>query len=153
MLSPHECSVGYISDAVGLTLILPRGGYENSFIVVATAESKFAIVLGGEHRFRSFECSNNMSWAGLVIPNVAIEIDETSIVNAGPGSAPLGALVRAGTTLAIATKSDDRMGNHTVPVLTGLTPCRDDLAAGFKRWRVVIGEEQSKRELKMIEVA
>jgi hypothetical protein len=145
MLSPHEFSVGCISDSTGLTLVLPRGSYETSFIVIATVEPKIAVVLEGDHRFLSFECNDNTSWKGLVIPNVSIEIDETSVVDI----APPGALVRSGTTLAIKAKWDGRIGNRTVPIVGELTPCRDDMAAGFTRWRVVIG---SRRELMTIQI-
>jgi hypothetical protein len=147
MLSPHEFSVGYISDAVGLTLILPRNKYETCFIVIATAESKIAVVLEGDHRFLSFDCRDNTSWKGLVIPNVTIEVDESSVTDA----VPLGAMVRTGTTLGIKTKLENRMGGQIVPLVGDLSPCRDTLTAGFVRWHAVIGEGHSKRELRTIE--
>jgi hypothetical protein len=149
MLSPHEFSVGCISDATGLTLVLPRGNYETSFIVNAAVEPKIAVVLEGDHRFLSFECSDNTSWKGLIVPNILIEVDETSVVD----TVPLGAVVRSGTTLAIRVKWDGGMGNRTVPLITELTPCRDDLAAAFTRWSIIIGEGLSRRELMAVEIS
>jgi hypothetical protein len=62
MLSPHEFTVGYIGDAAGLSLVLPLGKYDSCFLVVAAAASKIAVCLDGDHRFTSFECTDNTSW-------------------------------------------------------------------------------------------
>jgi hypothetical protein len=150
MLSPHEFSIGHLSDATaGLTLVLPRGQHDIAFLIAGSDTSKIAVALEGDHRFLSFDCSGNTSRSGVVIPNVTVEVDETSVTD----SAPLGVLVRAGTTLAIKTKQHGGMGNQTVPVAADLTPCADTLIARFSRWRVVIGDGLSKRELKVIEAA
>ena len=150
MLSPHEFSIGHLNDATArLTLVLPRGQHDIAFFIAGSDTSKIAVALEGDHRFLSFNCSGNTSWSGVVIPNVTVEVDETSVTDL----APLGVLVRAGTTLAIKTKRDGGMGNQTVPIATDLTPCADTLMARFSRWRVVIGEGLSKRELKAIEAA
>jgi hypothetical protein len=150
MLSAHEFSVGHVSDATaGLTLVLPRRQHDIAFLVAGSDTSKIAVALEGDHRFLSFECSGNTSWSGMIIPNVTVEVDETSVTD----SAPLGVLIRTGTTLAIKTKQDGGMGNQNVPVATDLIPCADSLIARFSRWRVVIGDGISKRELKAINTA
>jgi hypothetical protein len=144
MLTPHEFSVGYISDAVGLALVL-HANRGTSFIVNATVDPMMAVVLEGEHRFLAMECNTNTSWHGVLIPNVAIEVDETSVVY----TTPLGSLVRSGTGLAIKTKWGN--GNGLIPLVSDLTACRDHLAAAFTRWSVMIGEGLSRRELKKFE--
>jgi len=150
MLSANEFSVGHVCDATaGLTLVLPRGQGDMAFLVAGSDRSKIAVFLEGEHRFLSFECSGNMSWSGIIVPNVTVEVDETSVTD----SAPPGVLVRSGTSLAIKTKQEGGMGTQTVPVATGLALCSDTLIARFTRWRVVIGDGISKRELRAIDTA
>lgn len=146
MLSPNEFSVGYLANAAGLTLVLSQEARGTSFIVTPTAQSMIAIALDGGHRFSSFDCRGNTSWQGLVIPNVAIEVDETSVTD----SLPLGVLVRTGTTLAIKTKLD-RLGTQLVPLINDLAPCGEGLSSPFSHWRVVIGEGLAKRELMSID--
>jgi hypothetical protein len=119
-----------------------------AFLVAGSDASKIAVFLEGEHRYRSFECSGNTSWSGIIVPNVTVEVDEASVTD----SAPPGVLVRSGTTLAIKTKQDG-MGTQTVPVSMGLSPCSDTLIARFTRWRVVIGDGISKRELRAVNAA
>jgi hypothetical protein len=145
MLSPNEFSVGYLDDATGLTLVLRDTTRGTSFIIAPTTQSMIAVALDGDHCFSSFDCRGNTSWEGLVIPNVAIEVDETSIID----DAPVGILVRTGTTLAIKTRMD-RLGTQLMPLLGNLTPCHEGLQAAFSRWRVVIGDGFSKRELMAI---
>jgi hypothetical protein len=146
MLSPHEFSLGSIGDAVGLTLVL-HANRGTTFLVNATVEPKVAVVLEGDHALHSFECTGNGSWQSVLIPNVSIEVDETSVVD----NTPLGALVRSGTMLAIKTKWDGRTGNGRVPLVNDLTKCPDHHSASFTRWRIVIGDGVSKRELKTFE--
>jgi hypothetical protein len=145
MLSPNEFSVGYLAAATGLTLVLRDTTRGTPFIVAPTTQSMIAVALDGDHRFSSFDCRGNTSWEGLVIPNVAIEVDETSIID----NAPLGILLRTGTILAIKTRMD-RLGTQLLPLVGSLTPCHEDLQAAFSRWRVVIGDGFSKRELMAI---
>jgi hypothetical protein len=147
MLSANEFSVGYLANAVGLTLVLAQETGGTSFIVAPTGQSMIAIALEGSHRFSSFDCRGNTHWQGLLIPNIMVEVDETSISQ----SMPLGVLVRTGTTLAIKTKLD-RLGTQSVPLIENLTACGEGLSAVFSHWSVVLGEGRSKRTLKSIEV-
>jgi hypothetical protein len=95
MLSPEEFSVGCIGDATtSLTLVLPRGRYEYPMLITQALGSPYAIFLARQHQFAGFECTNNDSWNGILIPNVRLEIDEESMFDAGYVHSPLGALVR-----------------------------------------------------------
>lgn len=154
MLSPGEFSVGCIEDAkTSLTLALPRGRYEEPMLVTRASGSPYAIFLAGQHQFVGFECSNNDSWKGILIPNVYIEIDEDTIFDAENISSPLGALVRQNSQLYMLTRTDGRLwGSTKTPIIGDLPPCRQEMAAGFTKWRICLGEGATKRELRRVEI-
>lgn len=155
MLSPGEFSVGCIGDVTtSLTLVLPRGRHEYPMLVTNASGSHYAIFLAGEHQFAGFECSNNDSWKGIIIPNVGIEVDENSIFNDEYPRAPLGMLVRRDAQLAMVTRADGAF-HRTVktPLVVGLPPCRENMSAAFAKWRVFLGEGTAKRELTHLEIS
>jgi hypothetical protein len=150
MLSPAEFSVGCLGDASGLALVLPRGKYDCTAIVSQAGGPAMAVFLEGQFRFLTFDCTGNEGWKGVLIPNVRLEVDETS---AEDNTAPLGALVRRETQLVIRTKSEHGLGAGAIPLLTNLPPGRQGMAAAFTRWRIVIGEGVDRRELKFVDVS
>jgi hypothetical protein len=154
MLLPGEFSVGCIGDvATGLTLVLPRGRYEESMLITHASGSPYAIFLAGQHQFTSFECGGNDSWKGVLIPNASIEVDESSIFDVRDTRTPLGALVREHTQLSLVTRADTGFsGSVKTPLIGGLPPCRQDMSAGFTNWRIFLGEGTTKRELKRVEI-
>lgn len=154
MLLPGEFTVGCIGDvATDLTLVLPRGRYEESMLITHASGSPYAIFLTGQHQFVSFGCGGNDSWNGVLIPNVSIEVDESSIFNVRDIRTPLGALIRERTQLSLVTRTDAGFwGSVKTPLIGGLPPCRQDMAAGFTNWRIFLGEGTTKRELKRIEI-
>lgn len=153
MLSPGEFSVGCIGDATtSLTLVLPHGRYENRILVTQASGSPYAIFLDGQHQFTGFECTNNSAWNGILIPNVIIEISEQFIFDAQQYYAPVGALVRSGAQLDMVTRPNSGLPRPIkTPLIVGLPSCRQNTAAGFTSWRIVLGEGTMKRELMSIE--
>src|SRR5262245_969359 len=101
MLSPHEFTVGTLAEAEPLSLMLPRTKYERTVLIGTSENGPAAVVLEGGHRFRSFECRNATNWTGLLIPNVRVEVDETSLLDPGGYDAPFGAVVRSDTRLLV----------------------------------------------------
>jgi hypothetical protein len=154
MFSPAEFSVGCVGDATtGLTLVLPRSQYENAILVTQASGSPYAIFLSEDHQFAGFECANNDSWRGILIPNVTIELDEESIFDAENMHVPLGALVRRGTQLDMVTRVDSNFPRPVkTPIIVDLPLCRQNMAAGFTKWRIFLGEGMRKRELKCVEL-
>jgi hypothetical protein len=156
MLSPAEFHVGDLANAAaaGLTLFKPRNEYEEPMLFAAG--EKMAISLGGRYAFHAlrFEEAEAHKWAGLVIPGVSLEVDETSAFDAGNSRAPAGCLVRMGTTLACMANVED--GSFTrlqnVSLVDGLTACADGQKAGFPKWRIVLGEGEEKRLLLAIDL-
>ena len=81
------------------------------------------------------------------MPNVAIEIDETSILDASEGQ-PLGVLVRKHTRLSIRAQRDPHRSASTIAIVADLPACHANESAAFARWQIVVGEGLSKRVLK-----
>jgi hypothetical protein len=123
-------------------------------LVTHASGSPYAVFLTGQHEFAGFECSGSDSWKGLLIPNVSIEVDEDSIFDAEDIHSPLGALVRKHTQLYIVTRTDAGFRRPMkTPLIGGLPPCRENMAAGFTKWRIFLGEGTTKRELKRVEIS
>ncbi|MCP9625847.1 hypothetical protein NML43_01965 [Rhodopseudomonas palustris] len=150
MLAASEFVVGSLADATDLCLVIPRTQYE-SLVLVSVGT---AIVLEGGHEFVCFPSAGNASWKGVIIPEIKIEVDETAMFDAENWNLPPGAMVRRGAELVMVAR-DDRGFSRAIqcPIVTGLPRCRDNFAAGFARWQVVIGRGQERRILKVIDIS
>lgn len=153
MLSPFEFAVGCLTDASGLSLVLPRTKYEHACLVISAAGSPIAICLDGDHRFWSLPCTDNTAWKGVIIPNVAIELDETTLFDAEERYPPLGAMVRRNTELTVVANGGrgSYRGSAHFPVMIDLLPSRENMAAGFTRWSVVLWRGDERRVLTTVE--
>lgn len=152
MLAPHEFSVGPVALASGLTLVLRRHAHEASFLVTTATPEPIAVFLDGEHRFAFMPSAGNADWSGILVPNVTIEIDQTSVLDSNEGE-PLGALVRKHSRLLIRAKRDPRMGASSVIVGDGLPPCHENESAAFARWQIGLGAGTSRRVLLTVDAA
>jgi hypothetical protein len=140
ILSPNECLAGYIGSVTNMTLAFPIGRHDESF-------------LEGESAFLSFDCTGDASWRGLLVPNVDIELDATSVFDPGESQEILGSAVRKGNTLSIVTKQEKYVFGPRRMVIIGNLPEADGgLAAAFKTWSIKIGEANNRRTLKTIRV-
>jgi hypothetical protein len=82
MLSADDMRVDYIGKigkAEGLTLVMPVGKYDDWILVTTAYAQPTAIFLDGNHRFLTIDCADNTNYKGLLVSNVRIEIDETSV--------------------------------------------------------------------------
>lgn len=146
MLSPEEFTVGPFGSAKPGSLILPRTKYEVAALIGETANGPFAVALSGQMRFVGFSSAGNDNWRGIVVPNVQIQMDPSSAVDATYGFGEAGMIVRAKTDLTIKAKSNPSYGPMIDVVLqSGLEDAQD--AAGFTRWRVVLGTGERQRVL------
>jgi hypothetical protein len=155
VLTPFEFSVGAIADASGLTLLLPRTKGDEPMLVTTAGELPIAVFLGESHTFEGFECGTADRWTGLLVPDVQIEIEETSVFDPQREYAPYGALVRTADNLSLAARLQDEYRiyrQHLVPLVTGLATCRGELSTGFRQWRIILGEGENKRTLKEFSV-
>ncbi len=154
MLDPEKILIGKLTKASpGLSLVLPRTRYEQAFLLLDEESRKSAVFIDGHYDFGSFEYDENSDWAGVIIPNVRIELDEASVFDPSEAHPPLGAVVREGETLNIvASMQDRRIGNGRTRIVlkSGLPRCPDHYAAAFSKWQVVIGENDNKQVLKQV---
>lgn len=101
MLSPSEFIVGKVGSAKPLSLVLPTTKYEQTMLVGQINEVAAAVVLSGKFRSQCFESEGNKRWGGLIVPDVRVVIDETSIVDTYSTNAPSLSVIRIDTRLVI----------------------------------------------------
>lgn len=145
MLSPSEFTVGKVGDAKPLSLILPTNTYEETILVGQVNGAATAVFLTGQYRSLFFESEGNENWGGLIIPNVRIEVDETSPVDAYRSDAPKLSVIRIDTRLVLAAKSERSFGRIVQVVLHDSLVSSGEFQAAFTNWQVVVGEGQNKR--------
>ena len=148
MLSANEFTTGSIGHAAPLTLVLPRRAHEETILIGGSAENPVAFFLSGTHRFRSFEATNNGSWFGLLIPDVRVEVDETSAFDSRYGQSRAGAVLRLDTRLVA---QETGFAAQLVTLEDGL-PTTSDGSVGFSRWHIVLGSGQEKRVLHVVSI-
>lgn len=152
MLAPEEFTVGTFTSAPVGCLILPRNRHEATAIVGLLDETPTAVFLGDRHQFHSFPTAGSQNWSGLIIPNVRIEVDESTAFDPAYGNSSLGAMVRAATQLSIYARTERSFGWHAaVPVVSNL-PAAYGGGVGFTKWQVVLGAGPEKRILLKIDV-
>jgi hypothetical protein len=153
MLSANEFLVGSISKASALTLVLPRREHEEAFLVGTSPKGTAAVFLSGTYQFRWMEATGNTHWSGLLIPNVRIEVDETTLFHTDHVHAKPGSLLRKGPQLLIhAVDSERHFGLPTPIVLEDGLLDTEEQSAGFSKWQIVIGTGYEKRILYSVHV-
>jgi len=145
LLSPSEFTVGKVGSAKALSLVLPTSKYEETILVGQIVEAATAVFLSGAHKSQFFECEGNETWGGVIIPDVRIEVDETSLVDSARSDAPPLSVIRTDTRLLLAAKTERSFGRLThVTLHDNLAPA-GEFRAEFAKWQVVVGEGQNTR--------
>lgn len=158
MLKPSECFAGPISHATATSLILPRTQFEHLALIVVSDGKKHAVCLDGVDRelFMAFECDTNDNWAGLHVPSIAIELDETSLTDIEGFYPQVGSMIRSDDKLFLHVRDNGQMmgrGGARLPILTGLPKCAERRDACFTKWQIVLGEGVGKRVLHIVDSA
>lgn len=148
MLRPDEFSVGALMNANPPSLLLPRDKYEHAALVVST-DVLIAICLDDDpySAFRFFECRENEAWTGLLISDVTIELDASSLFDPNSVGFPLGTLIRQDQRLCVSAQRGDRFGGVRVPVQLDLCVGTPTISAGFYRWTIGLGSGRDRRIL------
>ncbi|WP_223615366.1 hypothetical protein [Phyllobacterium calauticae] len=115
MLSPDEFTVGTFANAAPLSLILPRSSYEETALIGSIDGAAAAVILSGRFAFHFFESANNHDWRGLIVPDVRVEIDETTLFDPDQNDIPLGTVIRTDTRLVIQAKRENSF-SRGVPI-------------------------------------
>ena len=139
-------------------MVLPRSDREIPMMIAKCAEKLSAICLGqgrGASRFAAFECDAFDNWKGLLVPDVAIELDEASLCQTDNVTAPIGTITRKYDKLIVngMKLGEDCGWPNAVTVMDGLPLCADHLTATFCKWQIVLGAGESKRVLYNIDVS
>jgi hypothetical protein len=147
MLSLSEFSAGELRSASPVSLMLPLAEHDGEFLIAGSKDAPVAIFLRGEYAFRHFESASSEDWTGLIIPNVAIEVDEGSAFNAPSDRPTPGDVVRRGAELAMCVMRDRGNGTNLIALASDL-PAIGEMQVGFRRWQVVLGEGRLKRVIR-----
>jgi hypothetical protein len=154
VLSPLEFIAGTLGNAgEGLTLLLPSRKYDWPVLVVGAADARQGVILEGPHAFVVFDCRSNKASQGLLIPGVAIEVDETCIIDLDRHDPPFGIVVRTQVELSIAGKMESGFRTaRSLPLVQSLPEGAVNSHAGFCKWQIVVGSGTDKRVLKRIDI-
>jgi hypothetical protein len=153
MLTPDEFYPGSLRDVDTFSLFLPQRRDGFSALVTDVGGGLTAVVLDGDHQFLAFNCNDNVTWRGIIIPNIRIEVDEGSLIDLDRYDVPQGALIRRSAELCIATREENGFSTaRDIPLIGNLRIGQKDADIGFATWRIVLGEVRDKRELKIVSV-
>jgi hypothetical protein len=124
--------------------------HEATVIVGLLDEAPTAVFLSDQFQFHYFHTAGSKNWSGLIIPNVRVEVDESTAFDPGYGGSPLGAVVRAATELSVYAKTERSFGrSRAVPLVSTASYLRGSI--GFTKWQVVLGAGPEKRILLKID--
>jgi hypothetical protein len=152
-LAAHQFSVGCLGNADRLTLLYPRTQYERVFLIVPNEGAMIAVCLDRsdpQHTFHAFDCAGNMNWKGLLIPDVQIEVELSSVNEINGWHAPPGALLRRQSILGLSTRFEQSgyiEGSKVVSLVSDLAETAPDMAAAFTRWRITLGAGEDRQLL------
>lgn len=160
MLKPSELYAGTVVDAQPMTLVLPRDQYEFRALVFEMNNIKLGLLLSGrgdggfDSTYHIVNCRNENDWNGVLIPGVEIELDPSSLTNAGGHYPPKGSLIREKDVLAVQTAYLDSQLAHQrpLPIVSGLPVCAINQRACFTKWQIVLGQGLEKRVLHTVDV-
>ncbi|MFC3077683.1 hypothetical protein ACFODL_06235 [Phenylobacterium terrae] len=146
MLSPQEFTVGTFATAKPGSLVLPRAKHEAPALICEGDGEPVAVVLSGTYAFHSFPTGGAENWRGVIVPDVSIELDETSLYDPDHHGHLPGVLVREGTRLMVRGMPQQAFGRSVPVVIHAGLPDGAGRAA-FTRWQVILGQGDEKRVL------
>jgi hypothetical protein len=151
MLRLNEFTVGDLAHAEPgqLTLLLPRSKYEQAALMGEMGDQRYGVALDGDTPGQAYLHKPDQPWEGILVPGVEIEIDEKSAFNSRD-PLEVGALVREGSELAMAVFAGHSYRIGRVMKLTlvkDLPKLPDFEGVAFRKWRIVVGKDEDKREL------
>lgn len=151
MLTVNEFSAGELTTSKPISLLRPIANHEREVLIAGSSETPIAVILQGVHAYQWFETANSSDWTGLIIPNLSVEVDDSSAFNLNYENGALGTAVRKGTELSISVKGQGRSGCSYVTLVTDL-PSIGGYKVGFRRWQLVLGERSQKRIIREFDV-
>ncbi|MEH7846433.1 hypothetical protein [Rhizobium laguerreae] len=152
MLSISEFFTGTISEASVGSFVLPRSKYDRCGIVTSFNDAPMFVILGDDHRFQAFPSADNTSHKGLIVPDVGIEIDETSIAEHDSWDTPLGSIVCAEEEIGIRIAMIGQLSHgRSLAKLASKPP--SPVEASFSMWQITRVSGADKRILMKIDAS
>lgn len=157
MLRPEQFHVGDLASAItdGIALLLPRSEYEHAALIGNALDERYGIILDGDLPFQAYGIREEDPWIGVLIPQVRIEVNPSSCYD--PATRPeVGSIIREADMLAVVGIAGPypRMGRPvTISLTDGLSPCAAHQRAGFREWKILIGDGDESRELLAVNTA
>lgn len=152
MLTTSDFVTSTIADTKPLSLVRGLDGPDRDLLIAGTAEAPIAIILEGEFAHQHFKASGSEHWDGLIIPNLRVEVDDTSAFDARAIRNPVGSVVRTASELALLVQNKPPMGLGRICLETGLADMGQH-SVGFYRWQLVRGEGQGKQVFRIFDVS
>jgi hypothetical protein len=151
MLRPEEFSVGDLAAVAdnSMTLVLPRTDYEHAAVFGDAFDQRYGIMLDGDLPFQAYPLKPDEPWSGILIPGARIEVNEKTAYNPAHVLAA-GSVIRERDRLSVAAVSGPHphIGRPVmITLFNGLPECELHERAGFREWRIVIGDRDDTREL------
>jgi hypothetical protein len=145
MLHLSEFYPGTLAEAPIGSFILQTSEDSCTGIISDFNESPFFVFLDGKYRFEGFP-SNTKEWSGLIIPNVMIEVDETSVTGRSHWGVPSGSIVCMDGKAGIRLK-EGRTSSHSGGVAKLLSIPESSIKACFLKWEITLGVGSEKRSI------
>lgn len=150
MISISQAFAGSLQDAPPMSFFVATslGGLE--MLVIGTPDDRSAIVLSGEDPFVAYEYGFS-DWEGLIIKNVALELDLTGVFASRSGHAPAGCIILVGEQAKIRLVGTHGM-MRTIPIDSAKQSQQTHVGVAFPRWQITLGQGDQKQVLKTIDV-
>lgn len=151
MLALREFTIGRLADAQSNSLLMPTSKHGRLLLVGTFEGQRWAAFVGEGDGFRGMACMQHGSpWKGLIVPDLDIEIDPKSAMDARSQTPPLGALIRQGTQLGIHAMVEDGFGAEVIVLVDGLPQVKEE--AAFLVWTIGLGHGSERRVLHSVSV-
>jgi len=150
MISIAQAFAGSLQDAPPMSFFVATSVGELEMLVIGTPDNRSAVVLAGEDPFVAYR-HDLYDWAGLIIRDVAIELDQTCVFDSRTGQAPAGCFILEGDKPKIRL-----LGNHgmlyTAPINEAEQPQQGYVGVAFPRWQITLGQGEQRQVLNSIDV-
>ncbi|MDC7745815.1 hypothetical protein [Rhizobium binxianense] len=150
MLSISDILVGDVAEAPLSSLILPRSTREQPGLIGKVEDVPFFVFLSAKNNFGAFKQSLKPRNPGIIIPNVSVEVDESSVGEYDAWDTRAGSFVFEGGTAGVLAGDarTEGMGRFVVNIAN---VTRSEVSASFSRWQLVTGSGYDRKVLLSID--
>ncbi len=150
MLSTELFTPGFPKDKSSPMFATSYTARCSAMLIIQTEGLTSVIHLDDDARFNCKELNIRYRIPGAYVPDVAFEVEQTTIYNPDSEGPKLGSLIRRDSELHLVAEYSDSSGfldTSLIPVLENLLETDDGHDIGFTGWRLVVGKGNEKCEL------